>query len=130
MLELIPTSKLPKDAHSCDHLRGQAKYFLRIQYLGKYYYFPMTKEMKKVFGISIRGGEAITEKSHLYIENLLRDLISAVYLQIQGTVAEDIHNALSTQIKDSFERMFEDGLFKTVTNKLNQKLLPGADHVD
>ena len=126
MLELIPTNKLPENAKTSDHLKGQAKYFLRIQYVGKYYYLPMTKEMRKIFGISIRKGEAVTDKSHLYIEDLLRDIIASVYMQVRDTVAGGIHDALSTQIKDSFEKMFEEGLYKNITNKLDQKLLPGT----
>jgi hypothetical protein len=126
MITLIKTENLPKDAQTSEHLRKQAKYFIEVVYFGKPYYIPVTKEMKKIFGISIRKGEVIVNGSYYNgnrLNNFLQDLISVIYLQVRDTVAAGIHDDLSSQIKNSFEKMFEKGLYTTIEKKLDQKML-------
>ncbi len=57
-------------------------------------------------------------------EDFFRDVIIAVYMQIRDSIGADIHQQLSEQIKDGFENIFNDSLSKTITKKLNQKMLP------
>ena len=78
----------------------------------------MTKEMKKIFGIFIRKGKAVTEKDQFYIEDLLRNLISMVYLQVRDTVAAEIHDDLSTQIKKVLRKYLREDFIKTLQTNL------------
>jgi hypothetical protein len=124
MLALYKTEDLPKDATTCGNLKDKANYFIQIMYLGKNYYLPLTNEMKKALGLSIRGGRLLHSRNEFNIEGFLRDVISAVYLQIRDTVGVEIHQTLSKQITEGMEKMFEDNLYKSIEGGLNQKLLP------
>jgi hypothetical protein len=126
-LELIKTEDLPKGASISEHLKSQAKYFARITFFGISYYIPVTKEMKKIFGISIIKGEALIKGSYFdgnRLDDFLRDLISVVYLQVRDTVGAEIRERLSDQIKDGLEKMFQQNLSQVIESKLTDKMLP------
>lgn len=128
MITIYKTENLPKDAQSCEDMKGRAKYFMQIQYMGRHFYLPITKEMKKLLGLSIREGVLLT-KNGTAIDAFLRDIISSVYLQVRDTVGEEIHGRLSRQITAGLAEMFDKRLGTTIEGGLNQRLL-GHQAVD
>jgi len=51
------------------------------------------------------------------LDNFLRGLISAVYLQVRDTVGEEIRRDLGSKIRDGFQKLFETGLQKMIEGK-------------
>jgi hypothetical protein len=109
-------------------LKSRAQYFVPISYLGRKYYLPLTKEIKRVLGISVRtvkGEPTVNCNSNSFdVEEGLRDIISAIYLQIRDTVAAEVHSSLSDKIAEGFKKFFEQNLDATIHTQLDNKLLP------
>lgn len=124
-MEFIPLKKLPPDIELSQNIKERAEAFFKIQYLGHYYYIPVTKELSRILkklGIIAKDGTKSFDNEQL-IEIFIRDLIASVYLQIRDTVGTEIYATLSGEIKTGLEQMFSSRLSGTVTEKLNQKLL-------
>jgi hypothetical protein len=123
-LIICRTEDLPADAKSCDDLKGRAKYFIQVHRQGRHFYLPVTREMKRLLGLSIRKGMmTVSPKTATMVEDLLRDIISSVYLQVRDTVGEEIHDKLSRQITEGLAGMFDKKLGTAVEGGLNQRLL-------
>jgi hypothetical protein len=122
-LIIYKTEDLPERAHFSPYLMGQAKYFIQIQHQGLFYYLPVTKEMKRIFRLSIKDGKMIVPRSTTFdLDDFLRGLIDSVYLQVRDTVAAGIHATLSREIQEGFTKVFSENLFKVVSDNLNTKL--------
>jgi len=120
--DIIPTDSLPSDAKLSDDIKKRSKYFIRVQYLGKSYYIPITKETRKIFQLKINKKSikiAFSQKQR--VETLLRDIIASIYLQTRDTVGTEIYRELSIEIKNGLENMFQERLFANIENKFNQK---------
>jgi len=123
MLSIV--TKLPKEIELSPDIKERTEGYIEIRRFGLLYYVPITKEMKKEFGIKRIGKKFIFKswKSEHRIEKLLRDIISGVYLQIRDSVGAMIHQQISQELSEGFEKLFE----KTIEGKINakfQKLLP------
>jgi len=126
MFRLVKTEDLPQDVSTSEHLKNSAKYFVPILYFGREYYLPLTKEIKKVLGISIctiNGKPTVIRCDELKIEEGLRDIIAAVYLQIRDTVADEVFSSLSKEITEGFKKLFEQNLATAIHTRLDGKLL-------
>ena len=53
------TQEVPEWAVVCDHIKGKAEGYIEIQHFGIPYFVPVTKEMKRIFGISRREGKLV-----------------------------------------------------------------------
>ena len=127
MLELIKTENLPEDAQVCEDIKNRALYFMAIMYSGYRYYIPLTGEIKKMLGISIRtfrdGKARPVNCDEFKIDKGLRDIIHSVYLQIRDTVGAEIHDEISRQVSDGLQKMFQVHLARAIDKELDKKLL-------
>jgi hypothetical protein len=121
--------ELPKHARTCGYMKDRAKFFAQIKYMGRNYYLPVTKEMKRFFGLSVKNGHMVCDRE-LPVDSFLRDLIASVYLQVRDTVGSEISAGLSRQITDGLASMFEKKLDKAVEDGLTQKLLEQRTNTD
>ena len=111
---------LPKGVPTCSDQQDRAHGFVGILYSGHTYWLPITKEMKRLFGISLRAGNIVFKKDDdkYDFEKAVREIVHAVYLQIRDTVGSEIEQALMTEIRDGFSQM----LFKQVADRVDASL--------
>jgi hypothetical protein len=121
MLEVIKTANLPEEAQVSQDMRGRAEYFLRVLYMGRPYFIPLTHKMKKAFGISISKGYAHC-KLGFELAEAFRDIINTVYLQVRDTVGSEIHDQISRQVSDGFKKMLDVHLARAIDAKFEEKL--------
>ena len=106
MLIRIKKSELPEYVSVSPHHLEQCKELAVISHFGNKYYIPLTPMISKLL-------------THNCAEEIIRDIIGATYIQIRDTVGREIHQQLSGQIGEGFEKLFEKALFK----EINQRLL-------
>lgn len=101
-------------------------WFFQVLLFGIPYFIPVTTELKKLLGVRIRNGRAVYRvyADEHKIENLFRDLVASVYLQIRDTVGSEIKDQLSRQMEDGFTNLFSKMIGNRVDDALNM-LLPG-----
>ncbi|HUT00634.1 MAG TPA: hypothetical protein VMY59_09985, partial [Candidatus Thermoplasmatota archaeon] len=98
--EIIKKKDLPKNISLSQHLLEQCTEIVEIDFFGVKYYIPLTIEINKVIKRGKFGHYNLIKN-----DNLLQDIINAVYLQIRDTVGADIHSQLSQQIEEGFSKM-------------------------
>lgn len=118
---IVYVRELPEHVKLSDQQKSQADGYIRVLSNGKGYYVPLTKEMKKLFGIS-RKKDTIEFKDfnlQYKLDEMARVIIDAVYLQTRDTVGVEVreemvrmvedklHNVLIPQIDDEIEKKFE-----------------------
>ena len=121
-MKIIPKSKLPKNTTLSKYLQEKAIAYVSIQLYGIHYYFPFTKEMKKVFHIK-KMGKFWSIPNSIKLEHSIRDIIGSIYLQIRDTIGSEIHQELDNELRNTFSTLFENYLEKRI-NKEFQKKLP------
>jgi len=128
--DYVPNSE---DAKTSLDLQERADGFFRILNGGIEYHIPVTKEMKKLLKLKRRDKtiEFPTHKSSYMVEHMLRDIISAVYLQLRDTVGSEIKEDLMTELKDSIGKMlskkFDNVIEERMTEKEQKLLSPGNE---
>jgi len=105
-----PVSELPEDAKICGD--SAFTHFFTVQLFGLTYYIPIRKGCKT----------AIEKLGIKKIEDMVRDIIHSVKMQVRDDVASDIHQNLRQQISDGFEKMYSQNLFAAITGKMDEKL--------
>ena len=132
MLELVKTEDLPDTVKTSPDMKGRAKYFMVILYMGMSYYIPLTKEIKKVLGISlctVKGKIRLEDCDEIKIDEGVRDIIASVYLQIRDTIGVELHDQLSRQITEGLKQLFDQSLGSSIINGMNQKMLPPPEEL-
>jgi len=117
--EIIKKKDLPKNISLSQHLLEQCTEIVEIDFFGVKYYIPLTIEINKVIKRGKFGHYNLIKN-----DNLLQDIINAVYLQIRDTVGADIHSQLSQQIEEGFSKMFSLPLAKKIDDQLTKALPP------
>jgi len=127
------TRELPENVKLSEYHKAKADGYIRVQSLGKSYYIPLTKDMKKIFGIKRKKGDIEIEFSIMdadRLDDMIRIIINAVYLQTRDTVGMEIreemvkmvedklNNVLVPQIDSEIEKKFEDKEPKLLDQKL------------
>jgi len=116
--------KLPKDVELSPDIRERAEAYFEIMNYGRYYYVPITKEVKKLFGLKRKGKEIIFKSfnQNRRIYKFLHDVISGIYLQIRDTVGSEIHQEISQQITGEIEKRLDRPLWKEIERRFDKKL--------
>jgi hypothetical protein len=121
-MKIIMRHELPEDCELCPDILNKYREFAEIQYMGKNYYIPipdgkLLKFLDSNFNMDMK------------LEDYFRQIIAALYLQVRDTVGSEVYRQTSDDLKSFLETMFSENLSKTITNKLNEKLLidpPGS----
>ena len=103
-----------------------------IQMFGMPYSIPITKEMKRLFGMYRRGDDwkfkdQATEND---FERVMRDTIAAVYHQVREIIGQEVGSELARQLETKMSEMFAPSARKAIEEKFaekEQKLLPSGD---
>jgi len=114
--------KLPKDVELSQYLRDKALAYVVIMVGGIDYYVPITKQMKREFAIIERKGKLIFTKSEIRVEDILREIIDAIYLQVRDVVCAGIEESLDQKLKEGFSTLFEKFLHKKVEQEMTKRL--------
>lgn len=116
---------LPKADHQlCKHLSDKAEGYIKVQLSGGWYWIPVTRDMKKFFGMT-RNGNHITCGSYnrdQAFENSMKDTAWAIYLQMRDVIGSEIKNELSDELQEGFAKMFESKIGKVVDTKINERM--------
>ncbi|HUS50128.1 MAG TPA: hypothetical protein VMZ91_08175 [Candidatus Paceibacterota bacterium] len=116
--------KLPKEVKLSDYLREKAIAYYEIQLQGIHYYVPITKQVKKLFKIKTSKKKLdLYSFNHLLVEDIFRDIIDSVYLQVRDVVCSGIEESLDGKLRDGFSKLFENAIHN-LTNKEITKRLP------
>jgi len=119
--------KLPKGIKLSQYLKEKSLAYFRIKLYGHDYYVPITKDLKKALHLKIRRGKIIFSNSNSYrIEDYLRDVIDGIYLQVRDVVCAEIHQSLTQEIHEGFDKMFSQPLWNRIEGEANKKLLKEA----
>ena len=82
---------------------------------GKKYCVPITKEVKKGFGLKVRGGKFYEESA---IIEAITDITHAVYLQTRETVGEEI----KSQLMNEMTSRLEEALYPQVDRAVDKEI--------
>ena len=117
--------KLPKEDHQlCKDMQDRAEGYIKVQLSGGWYWIPVTRDMKQVFGMT-REGNHITCGSYKRDEAFQRvamDIAWACYLQMRDVVGSEIKEDLSQQITESFAKLFDRRIGRAVVRQINTRL--------
>ncbi|MEK6952193.1 MAG: hypothetical protein AABX29_04195 [Nanoarchaeota archaeon] len=112
---MIPTletlDKLPKDKLNLlsQYEREKAKFWFYAMHQGKSYVIPVDKEMYKII-----------KKVGLWnFENVINNIIGAIYLQARQAVGDGIEMMLSQQIDDGFRKLYSPKLRARIESQFN-----------
>ena len=119
-MNFIRTEELPEDAQVSIDMKQRAKFFGVVRLFGLSYYIPVTKEMKRIFEIKIRGGKPYTVSHGFDVEDFLRDLIGS---ETRDTVGSEVYRDLSTEIKKGFEKFFFKGMTQFIDDRMGRPQL-------
>lgn len=123
MFEFVRT--LPKKDHQlCTHLTDKAEGYIKVQLSGGWYWIPVTKDMKKFFGMT-RNGNHITCGSwnrDKAFEHSMMDTAWAIYLQMRDVIGHEIKEELSRELQAGFARMFEKKIKVAVDAQIKDRM--------
>lgn len=111
MAELKKISELPKEKIHllCKYDLERAKYWFYSMYSGKSYIIPVDKKMNKII-----------KKVELWdFEQVVRDIIASVYLQIRLQIGDNIERSLSQQIDNGFRKLYSPNVRKKIEEQFN-----------
>jgi hypothetical protein len=116
--------KLPKGIELSGYIQERALAYLDVQLQGLHYYVPITKEVKKQFGLIERKGKLIPTNWKMFrrLYDIVQIIIDSIYLQVRDVVCEDIESKLDSKLTDTFSFLFKKYLHKQVDNEINKKL--------
>jgi hypothetical protein len=118
--------KLPKDVSLSRHLQENAECgaYLDVRLYGIHYYIPVTKEIKKQFGLVERHGKITytNYKAYNRLEEISKIILDSLYLQMRDTVCGEIEGSLDQELKEGFSKLFEKYLHKRVKAEVVKKL--------
>ena len=119
MVTIVPVKDVPVGLSP--HIRGRADFFVEVRHFGIAYYIPLSKELKRAFGVHVVKGQTILDYSRRNrdLEAILSDLVGSVFLQIRDTVGAGVKAELSRKMEESFSALFE----KTISGAVDAKLL-------
>lgn len=119
--------KLPKDVHLSQDLREKAECgaYLTIRLYGQHYYIPITKEIKKQFGIIERQGKLFYTNGKAFdrLCEIIQMIISSLYLQVRDVVCSGIESHLDQELKRGFSKLFEKYIHKRVKTEVQKRLI-------
>jgi hypothetical protein len=123
------TKEAPEWAHVCDYTKERAEGYIEISQLGLRYFVPVTKAMKRIFGITRRGDKLIfsTDSSKRDAEEFLRDIVGGLVSQVQKTVGDAVEESLSSQLTTFLKEKLEPGFESMVGREMSKHLLPEGD---
>ena len=117
------------DSELSQDIKRRAEGYLKIKIFGSLYYFPVTKEMKKIFKLKrVKNKLYFTndDPTKQCAEKFLRDMARAIYLQMREDIQDNVTESLSEQLKDSLDNFFRKSLTKKVKDEVRLKL-PGGN---
>lgn len=106
MLTRIKLEDLPEGILS-DHIKGEYKEYVVVKSLGVDYYVPLPK---RVLSFLKKMNPNNRFNIEIFLEDWLRNVISALHLQVRDTVGAEVESSLSRQITESFSKMFQENL--------------------
>jgi tRNA U54 and U55 pseudouridine synthase Pus10 len=114
---------LPKDVELSEYLREKAgnRGYISIFLYGQTYYVPISKEIKKILGKYKIYKESSINCENPHIEEALRTITDAVYLQVRETVGCEVYEDLHRELSETFEALYEDHLRQKIDEKLKTK---------
>jgi hypothetical protein len=120
--------KRPKGLELSEDLREQAEGYMRFLSFGHSYWIPLTKKMKKAFGIYRRGSQLDFKEMDEYdVADILQTILRALHLQVRDTVGAKIAGDLSAQLTGFLRARFDTAIRGAVDQRLTEKLLPPAE---
>ena len=116
--------EIPEGEELSPRLKEDAEGFVEIMYLGKCYYYPLTKEFKRLFKIKIEDGRMVMSANmQKKLGVFLQDLIAAIYIQIRNTIGSEVYSKLSREMSDGLEKLYAGTLGKAIESGLSDKML-------
>ena len=113
-------------------LQSRALCFVPVRVLGVEYFVPITKEVKKSFGLKIHTLnnkielEFKTQPDEQRFLKIMWDIAHIMYLQVRDTVGHEIEEHLSDQLKtslaDTFQSLISNKVRKQIEDKLPKQL--------
>lgn len=111
MAQLKKIDELPKEklALLSQYEKDRMKYWFYSMHGGVSYVIPVDKDMNKLI-----------KKVGLWdFENVIRDVIGAIYLQTRLAIGDGIEMMLSQQIDAGFRRLYSPNLRKKIEERFN-----------
>lgn len=106
----IKKEELPKNVSLSSYLLRDCKVVWRITYLGIPFYIPVTKDIATL----------ISKTDESLVEDVIRDVINAIYLQVRDSIGAYVHSQLSDQIGRGFQELFDKTLDRKVRDLLEE----------
>jgi hypothetical protein len=111
MLEVIPASELPEHVTLCQDLKEKATHYIRVRYVGRSFYLPVTKSVSRALNLDMNGKirkkpyDVRSEfKKQVFVNDAIRDVIASLYLQARDNVLDEIESGVT---KDVLKRLEE-----------------------
>lgn len=107
-----PFKELPKHIKFSKYIMEKSTGFVYFMSFGKTYYIPVTKELQKVIKLSGKYAKKLD------IEEMLRDLITSLYIQYRDTVGSETFRTLWQELDNSLRKKYSKPLMEKITNRM------------
>jgi len=121
---------LPKGVEISQHHREQARGgYIVIMVGGRDFYIPVTKEAKKLFGITVNKGKLYVKNHRVGFEadDFLRCVVGALLLQVRDDVCAGMESRLMQEVQEGLENLFRVPISKRIGHEVDSKLFPVSD---
>ena len=124
--------KLPQGVKVCDWTKERSEGYIEVGHFGRPYYIPVTKEMKRLFGISRRGSKLgfKTMRGDMDAEKFLRETVGALLSQVGQAVGDGIQQELNQKLTTFLTETLEPHFEEMIQGKIDQHLLPEGKGTD
>ena len=115
--------KAPEWAKLSDYQKEKGDGFVIFMLGGIDYCVPLTKEMKKQFGISRRKNKIIfkTWESEKAFRNILMEITTSVYHQVSERIGDNIEATLLTEITDNIENLLSPKIKEEIKGRFKEQ---------
>ncbi len=119
LYKIITVKKPPSDISISPNAEEKALRWIKVLYYGGTYYIPLNQNLKKALKLKERSGQFYcdTYKQMNFIDKALRDIISALYIQIRDSIGSNITQSLSDEIQEGLEKLYQKQLYGKVMSK-------------
>lgn len=117
-------NKLPKGVTLSPYLKEKADGYLRVLHGGSRYYIPLTRGMKKLFGIRRQKENLIySGDTQNQFNDMVMIIIDAIYLQIRDGVGSEIGANLLQEIHQRIDHVLAPQIGKEFDKQFDKKLI-------
>lgn len=119
MYKLETIKKPPDDIPISPDAEENAMAWIPVLMSGTKYYIPLNMNLKLALKLKERAGKFYcdTYKQYSHIDKALRDILSAINIQVRDTIGANITASLSNEIQEGLQKLYMKQLHTKVMSE-------------